>query len=158
MLEAAESNVPSIRRAVAAERAVTQPEFRCKPTWQELVEGARPPERPQQYDDEPGQWPHGWQFYASLGLTLQYREHDVLPSLDRSSQARLRSQSGAHAGDHLTALPTCAFTVASPLRMNGMLRRRARLPVAIGSRHCRSARCQRDEVSLLDEFGDHPAA
>ena len=108
-LEAAESSVPSIRRAVAAERAVTQPEFRCKPTWQELMDGVRPPERPQQYDDEPGQWPHGWQFYASLGLVLQHREHEVLPSLDGPSQARLRSQSGAHAGDHLTALPTFFF-------------------------------------------------
>ena len=67
-LEAAESSVPSIRRAVAAEQTVTQPDFRCKPTWQELVDGARPPQRPQQYDDEPEQWPHGWQFYASLGL------------------------------------------------------------------------------------------
>ena len=54
-LEAAESSVPCIRSAVAAERAVTQPEFRCKPTWQELLDGTRPPQRPQQYDDEPGQ-------------------------------------------------------------------------------------------------------
>ena len=42
--------------------------------------------------------------------------------------------------------------------MNAMLRRRGRLPLAIGSRHCPAARCQADGVSLLDEFGDHPAA
>ena len=157
-LEAEESSVPSVRRAHAAERAVTQPEFRAKPTWQELVDGARPPERPQQYDEEPGQWPHGWQFYASLGLVLQHREHDVLPTIDAKARARVRSQSGAHAGDHLTALPTCEYTIASPLRMNGMLRRRARLPLAFSRRHCRATQCQRSGVSLLDEFGDHPAA
>ena len=112
----------------------------------------------QAYDEEPGQWPHGWQFYASLGLITHHREHVVLPSLDDKAQARLRSQSGAHAGDHITAIPTCEYTVASPQRMNGMLRRRARLPIATGRRHCAAARCQRDGCSLLDCFGDHSAA
>ena len=157
-LEAEESSVPSVRRAVAADRAVAQPEFRAKPTWQELVDGARPPERLQQYDEEPGQWPHGWQFYASLGPILQHREHEVLPTLDAAMRARVRSQSGAHAGDHLTALPTCEYTIASPLRMNAMLRRRARLPLAFARRDCRAAKCQRLGVSQLDEYGDHPAA
>ena len=82
----------------------------------------------------------------------------VVPSLDDKAQARLRSQSGAHAGDHITAIPTCEYTVASPQRMNGMLRRRARLPIATGRRHCTAARCQRDGCSLLDCFGDHTAA
>ena len=68
----------------------------------------------------------------------------VLPSLDAATQARLRSQSGAHAGDHLTALPTCEYTVATPERMNGMLRRRARLPLVTGHRR--------------DAFGDYGAA
>ena len=61
-----------------------------------------------------------------------------------ATQARLRSQSGAHAGDHLTALPTCEYTVATPERMNGMLRRRARLPLVTGHRR--------------DAFGDYGAA
>ena len=78
--------------------------------------------------------------------------------LDPAAQARLRSQSGAHAGDHITALPTCAYTVVNPMRMNGMLRRRARLPLATGSRHCRALRCQQTGASLLDSFGDHGAA
>ena len=67
-----------------------------------------------------------------------------MPSLDAKAQARLRSQSGAHAGDHLTALPKCEWTIATPLRMNGMLRRRARLPIATGNRQ--------------DVFGDYGAA
>ena len=78
--------------------------------------------------------------------------------MDDKAQARLRSQSGAHAGDHITALPKNAYTVASPLRFNGMLRRRARLPVATGQRHCVATECQRRGRSLLDCFGDHGAA
>ena len=46
----------------------------------------------------------------------------VLPGLDVKAQARLRSQSGAHAGDHITALTTCEYTVVTPERMNGRLR------------------------------------
>ena len=81
-----------------------------------------------------------------------------MPSLDTKGQALLRSRSGAHAGDHITALPTCKFTTASPQQMNGMLRRRARLPLAIGRRHCAAKKCQEVGCSLLDEFGDHSAA
>ena len=66
--------------------------------------------------------------------------------------------SGAHAGDHITALPTCEYTVATPLRMNGMLRRRARLLIAIGRRHCHAPRSQQSGTSLLNAFGDHSAA
>ena len=74
--------------------------------------------------------PHGWQFYASLGLITNHRENAMLPSLRRRSRARLRSQSGAHAGDHLTAIKSCEYTLATPERFDFMLRRRACLPVA----------------------------
>ena len=37
---------------------------------------------------------------ASLGLLNHHREHVVLPNLGEGAQARLRSQSGAHAGDY----------------------------------------------------------
>ena len=102
-LESDASPIRSVQQAVAAEAVVTGPGFRVKPTWRELVAGVRPPERDQEYGDEPGQWPHGWQFHAALGLITHHREHVVLPSLDEGTQARLRSQSGAHAGDHITA-------------------------------------------------------
>ena len=157
-LERRDSAIACAAQAAAAEEAVAGPDFPQQPSWRELADGARPPQREPAYDEEPGQWPHGWQFYASLGLITHHREHVVLPSLDDKAQARLRSQSGAHAGDHITAIPTCEYTVASPQRMNGMLRRRARLPIATGRRHCTAARCQRDGCSLLDCFGDHPAA
>ena len=143
-LERRDSPVHCARQAAAAEAAVTRPAFQDKPSWRDLADGARPPERAQDGDDEPGQWPHGWQFYASLGLITHHRETAVLPTLDAGTQARLRSQSGAHAGDHITALPRCEWTIATPLRMNGMLRRRARLPIATGNRQ--------------DVYGDYGAA
>ena len=157
-LESGASQVRCVAQAAAAETTVTRPEFPQKPTWRELAAGIRPPEPIDAFDDEPGQWPHGWQFYASLGLITYHREHAVLPSLDGAAQARVRSQSGAHAGDHVKALPTCEHTTASAQRFNGMLRRRVRLPVATGRRHCPAQRCQDSGRSLIDCFGDHPAA
>ena len=151
-LERGDSPIACIAQATAAEATVTRPEFPLKPSWRDLADGARPPEPLPAFDEEPGQWPHGWQFYASLGQILHHRETVVLPNLDPKAQARLRSQSGAHAGDHITALPTCEYTVATPSRMNGMLRRRARLPVATSSRHCSAAACQQSDEALLDEF------
>ena len=139
-----------VAQATRADGAVAVPEFPTKPSWREVFGGLRPPQPDAEFDEEPGQWPHGWQFYASLGLITRHREHAVLPNLDAAAQARLRSQSGAHAGDHITALPMSDYTVATPLRMNGMLRRRARLPIATGSLHCRAARCQRSGTSRLD--------
>ena len=152
-LERADSPIYCAAQAAAAEAAITGPDFPLKPTWREVADGARPPQPDPAYDAEPGQWPHGWQFYASLGLINHHREHVVLPNLDAGAQARLRSQSGAHAGDHITALPTSEYTIASPQRMNGMLRRRARLPLATGCRHCPATLCQRNGTSRL-EHGD----
>ena len=157
-LEGGASAIPCVAQVVAAERALEDVDFPQKPTWGELLAGARPPERDPNADDEPGQWPHGWQFYASLGLLTDHRENVVLPSLSADAQARLRSQSGAHAGDHITALPTCDYTIAEPQRMNGMLRRRARLPIATGRRHCHAPRCVNAGTSTLDDYGDHSAA
>ena len=157
-LESGGSWIASLAQAAAAENAVTRADFPLKSTWRELAAGFRPPNPAPAYEEEPGQWSHGWQFYASLGLITHHRETTVLPNLDPAAQARLRSQSGAHAGDHITALPTCAYTVVNPMRMNGMLRRRARLPLLTGSRHCGALGCQRTGASLLDSFGDHGAA
>ena len=59
-LERGGSLIPCVAQVEAAEGVVANPSFALKPTWRELVEGARPPERSASDDDEPGQWPHGW--------------------------------------------------------------------------------------------------
>ena len=81
-LESDDSRVHSVAQVLEAEAVVTRPEFPLKPTWRELAAGARPPAPLDDYDGEPGHWPHGWQFFASLGLVIHQREHAVLPSLD----------------------------------------------------------------------------
>ena len=46
-----------------------------RPSWQEVAEGARP-RQPAREDTEPGDWQHGWQFYAASALEQQ--EHLTL--------------------------------------------------------------------------------
>ena len=89
-LESGDSRIVSVAQAAAADQAVTRAEFPLKPTWRELAAGVRPPDPAPAYDEEPGQWPHGWQFYASLGLITHHRETAALPSLEPAVQARLR--------------------------------------------------------------------
>jgi len=66
--------------------------------------------------------------------------------------ALLRSQSGAHASEWLTAMPTEPGMTLSPLRMAVSLRRRLRLPLPLRPRVC--GRGCRHEV---DQYGDHCA-
>ena len=61
-LESDDSRIASVAQAMAAERTVTRAEFPLKPSWRELAAGVRPPDPAPAYDEEPGQWPHGWQF------------------------------------------------------------------------------------------------
>ena len=50
------------------------------------------------------------------------------------------------------------YTVAKAQRMNAMLRRHARLPIATGRRHCAALQCVDALTSELDAYGDHSAA
>ena len=54
-LERGESRVHCVAQALEAEGRVTRPEFPQKPTWRELVAGARPPEPVAALEDEQGQ-------------------------------------------------------------------------------------------------------
>ena len=47
-----------------------------RPSWAALHGGARPLPRPMDEVREPGDWAHGWQFYASNAL--EQREHNLL--------------------------------------------------------------------------------
>ena len=81
-----------------------------------------------------------------------------MPRLSRATRARVRSQSGAHAGEFLFALPTCDLTLVTPERFNLFLRRRARLPLTTGRSHCTARICYRRGCSRLNQCGDHPAS
>ena len=75
----------------------------------------------------------------------------------KSKRGKLFAFSDTYRLQFNTALPTSEYTVATSQRMNGMLRRRARLPLATGCRHCPATLCQRSGASRLDDFGDHGA-
>ena len=65
-LERDRSPIHCVAQAAAAEATVTGPDFPLEPTWRELVAGTRPPEPDPEWEEEPGQWPRGWQFFTHL--------------------------------------------------------------------------------------------
>ena len=66
--------------------------FVDRPNWEALRRGLRP--RPPAAAVEPGEWQHGWQYYASSSLEHHYRETVVLAQSCAADQAHLRSHSG----------------------------------------------------------------
>ena len=124
----------------------------ARPSWRELFEGARPPAQEDRRESEPGEWIHGWQFYASSTRETFYREHHLMPSMSRASRATLRSQSGPQAAAWLTTVPTSPATTLSPVLFQISLRRRLRLPLLLSNRRCEGCR------ATLDDLGDHRAA
>ena len=68
--------------------------FWWRPTWSELRHGKRPPDS---VSSEPGEWQHGWQFWASSVSDTHFRKNSVLPRCTAARQAHLRSHSGHNA-------------------------------------------------------------
>ena len=129
----------------------SQGNFRA-PTWHALAHGMRPQQADgEERDRDPGEWQHGWQFYAADALERTYRNNSLLPQLQRGDQALLRSQSGLGAAAAFTALPTSDDTAFSPQEMRILIQRRLRLPLPALPRRCRCG-------CLLDTLGDHRAA
>ena len=121
------------------------------PTWHQVVDGVRPE---QVFEAEPGEWNHGWQYYAASRIEQNHRESVILPAMSPASQAMLRSQSGPNSASHLTAVPSCAELTIEPWAMRTLLLRRLRLPLGLAERRYNGARCG----AALDSLGDHRAA
>ena len=62
--------------------------FWWKPSWPELREGKRPPENT---TGEPGEWQHGWQYWASSVSNSHFRQTTMLSVRSAASRAHLRS-------------------------------------------------------------------
>ena len=69
--------------------------FWWRPSWQELRDGKRPPENT---TGEPGEWQHGWQYWASSVSDSYLRNTTMLSARSAASRAHLRSHSGLNAG------------------------------------------------------------
>ena len=118
------------------------------PDWQEVWDGRRPENVE---DAEPGEWRHGWQYYAASLLENQFRDGAVLPAMTSASQALLRSQAGPGAGACLTALPCDEAWTVEPSHFRLVLLRRLRLELPLDVRRCKCGR-------RVDALGDHRAA
>ena len=60
---------PALQEASAAGRLLDAAGMRERPSWLTLLQGARPDARaPDEDPAEPGDWSHGWQFFASDAL------------------------------------------------------------------------------------------
>ena len=49
-----------LQEAAAAATLLDEEGMRDRPSWHEILEGARPPAL-EEDEDEPGEWQHGWQ-------------------------------------------------------------------------------------------------
>ena len=116
-----------------------------------LAEGAKP-EQPRQEELDPGEWRHGWQYFASKTREEHFLENFVRPACTPQEQTLLLSQQGRNNARALTAVPSDPTTTSSPDRFRVTLCRRLRLPFL-----CWAARCE-GCGALLDEYGDHYAA
>ena len=59
--------------------------FQDRPSWDALGLGARPQPTELRRSPEPGEWPHGWQYYACDALETYFRTQG--PGTDAGSAA-----------------------------------------------------------------------
>ena len=140
----ATASVAAVREA---QRLLEANGFDC-PDWQLVWNGARPEQVTEQ---EPGEWKHGWQYYAASRFETQFRVGAVLSAEDHASNALLRSQAGRASGAHLAALPVDAARILKPTHLRLLLLRRLRLTLPLDRRRCKCG-------GQLDVLGGHRSA
>ena len=123
--------------------------FWWRPSWAEVFEGKRPPANESR---DPGEWPHGWQYWASSVLDASFRKNSMLTNQTASRQAHLRSHSGRNAGVALSHSPTAAEYTIRPHLFRVLLLQRLQLPLPITEKTCSGCR------EPLDILGRHRAA
>ena len=123
--------------------------FWQRPSWNEIWQGKRPD--PSEARD-PGEWQHGWQYWASSVTDSFFRKTTMLTSRPASRRAHLRSHSGRNAGIALAHAPTAPeYTIPAHL-FRVLLLERLRLPLPISDALCDGCH------ERLDSRGCHRAA
>ena len=151
-LEGGGDDIPNLRAAAECRELLQAEGWEACPSWRAILQGARP--APPEHAG-PGDWPHGWQFYASRTRNQHFRDNVLLPAMLPSARALVRSQSGPHAGSWLTAIPAEPATTLAPQAMQLALRRRLRMPLPISHSRCGPTHgCG----GHMDQFGDHALA
>ena len=147
-LEGSAEATECVTAAVEAQRRVKAAGYDQCPEWRAVWDGQRPE---QTTEAEPGEWKHGWQYFAATHLEKQFRDGAVMTRRASSSNALLRSQSGRGSGAHLTTLPVDEARTLKPHHLRLILLRRLRLQLPLDVRRCKCG-------GLLDTLGDHRAA
>ena len=122
--------------------------FWWRPSWPELHEGKRPPKTEIR---EPGEWPHGWQYWASSVLDTSFRKSSMLIGRPPSHQAQLRTHSGLNAGIVFAHAPTTPECTVPPHLFRVLLLERLNLPFPITEAVCNGCH------EPLDAHGQHRA-
>jgi len=135
--------------ANAAALLLSREGFVQRPGWDALLQGTRPPAH---LGAEPGEWAHGWQYYASSTREHHFRESTVLAQSVPADCAHLRSHSGRHAGAAFCGAPTSPEFEIRPLELRTLLLERLRLPLPLVEATCEGCGQQ------LDTCGRHRAA
>ena len=129
--------------------ALDEKGFWWRPSWPQLREGKRPP---QTCARDPGEWPHGWQYWASSVLDSCYRKVSFLSGRSAACQAHLRSHSGCNAGLALAHASTAREFTIPPHLFRVLLLERLRLPLLLTEATCEACH------GPLDPLGWHRAA
>ena len=102
--------------------------FVGRPSWNSIRSGVRPEGH---IHAEPGEWLHGWQYYASSSSEYNFRKNVVLNQSYAAEQAHLRSHSGPGASDVLCGCPSKPeFRIEAGL-FRTLILERARLPLQV---------------------------
>ena len=99
---------------------------------------------------EPGEWQHGWQYYASSSLEHHFREPVVLAQSSAADQAHLRSHAGPSARV-LCGAPTKPEFQLQPSGFRTAVLERMRLPLDLTEALCECG-------GVIDSQGRHRAA
>ena len=122
--------------------------FVGRPQWADLRDGVRPPPTTVA---EPGEWQHGWQYYASSSLEHHFRETVVPAQSSAADQAHLRSHAGPGASAVLCGAPTKPEFQLQPSGFRTAVLERMRLPLDLTEAHCECG-------GVIDSQGRHRAA
>ena len=123
--------------------------FWWRPSWSALRDGKRPPEITAK---DPGEWPHGWQYWASSISDSHFRKCSLLSGRAAAHRAHLRSHSGWNAGTAIAFAPTAPEYTIQPHLFRVLLLERLQLPLTITEVACEG--CQ----APLDAHGRRRAA
>ena len=122
--------------------------FIGRPHWHDLRTGIRPGAT---HGAEPGEWPHGWQYYASSSSEHSFRKNVVLNQSCAADQAHLRSHSGPGASEALSVCPSKPEFCMEAGLFRTLVLERLRLPLQVSEALCECG-------IVLDRQGRHRAA